>query len=161
MKFVFFFLTPSTQMFSLTYLGFAFDVFEHLNVLNLSLQGKHVDMYKVEDKISAMVKKCQLWAARIENESFTNFPNLRQFSEHAEQSLPDPIKINAAERLRSLATTFRMYFSETDPNDGWIRNPFSCQAIEQIQGLTEKEQDKLMDLSSYGTIKDIFLMART
>ncbi|XP_072399223.1 zinc finger BED domain-containing protein 5-like [Diabrotica undecimpunctata] len=123
------------------------DVFKHLIVLNLILQGKNVDMFKVEDKISAMVKKCQL---------LTNFPNLKQFLESAEQSLPDLIKINAAEHLRSLATTFRIYFHEPDPDDGWIRNPFSCQAIEQIQGLTEEEQDKLVDLSSCGTMKDIF-----
>uniref|UniRef100_A0A6P7G8S1 Zinc finger BED domain-containing protein 5-like n=1 Tax=Diabrotica virgifera virgifera TaxID=50390 RepID=A0A6P7G8S1_DIAVI len=94
------------------------------------------------------------------------------FLESAEQSLPDPIKINAAEHLRSLATTFRIYFPEPDPDDDWIRNPFrcqaieqiqglteeqdNCQAIEQIQGLTEEEQDKLVDLSSCGTMKDIF-----
>ncbi|XP_072381219.1 zinc finger BED domain-containing protein 5-like [Diabrotica undecimpunctata] len=40
---------------------------------------KNVDMFKVEDKISTMVKKSQLWAARIKNESFTNFPNSKQF----------------------------------------------------------------------------------
>ncbi|XP_072384355.1 zinc finger BED domain-containing protein 5-like [Diabrotica undecimpunctata] len=61
-----------------------------------------------------------------------------EFLESAEQSLPDPIKINAAEHLRSLATTFRIYFPEPDSDDGSIRNPFSCQAIEQIQGLTEE-----------------------
>ncbi|XP_050518904.1 zinc finger BED domain-containing protein 5-like [Diabrotica virgifera virgifera] len=88
-------------------------------------------MFEVEDKISAM------------------------FLESAEQSLPDPIKINAAEHLRSLATTFRIYFPEPDPDDGGIRNPFSCQAIEQIQGLKEEEQDKLLDSSSC-TMKDIF-----
>ncbi|KAL1448445.1 hypothetical protein WDU94_012212 [Cyamophila willieti] len=138
-------LTDFSWLCSTAYLA---DMFEHLNVLNLSLQGKNVDMFKVEDKISAMVKKCQLWAARIENESFTNFPNLKQFLESTEESLPDPIKINAAEHLRSLATTFRIYFPEPDPDDSWIRNPFNCQAIEQIHGLTEEEQDKLVDLSS-------------
>lgn len=146
-------LTDFSWLCSTAYLA---DMFEHLNVLNLSLQGKNVDMFKVEDKISAMVKKCQLWAARIENESFTNFPNLKQFLESTEESLPDPIKINAAEHLRSLATTFRIYFPEPDPDDSWIRNPFNCQAIEQIHGLTEEEQDKLVDLSSCGTMKDIF-----
>ncbi|XP_072394771.1 zinc finger BED domain-containing protein 5-like [Diabrotica undecimpunctata] len=115
-------ITDFSWLCSTAYLA---DVFEDLNVLNLRLQGKNVDIFKVEDKISAMAKKCQLLAARIENESFTNFPNLKQFLESAEQSLPDPIKINAAEQLRSLATTFRICFPEPDPNDGWIRNSFS------------------------------------
>ncbi|XP_072395003.1 zinc finger BED domain-containing protein 5-like [Diabrotica undecimpunctata] len=143
-------LTDFSWLCSTAYLVFTW------NVLNLGLQGKNVDIFKVEDKIRAMVKKCQLWAARIENKSFTNCPNLKQFLEAAEQSLPDPIKINAAEHLRSLATTFRIYFPEPDPDDGWIRNFVSYQAIEQIQGLTDEEQDKLVDLSSCGTIKNIF-----
>jgi len=53
-------------------------------------------------------------------------PNLKQFLDSAEESLPDPMKINTAEHPRSLATTFRIYFPEPDPGDLWIRNPFSC-----------------------------------
>ncbi|KAL1460272.1 hypothetical protein WDU94_012193 [Cyamophila willieti] len=85
-----------------------------------------------------------------------NMSEEMKFLESTEESLPDLIKINAAEHLRSLATTFRIYFPEPDPDDSWIRNPFNCQAIEQIHGLTEEEQDKLVDLSSCGTMKDIF-----
>lgn len=128
-------------------------MFEHLNVLNLSLQGKNVDVFKVEDKISAVVKKYQIWASRMENESLTKFSTLKQFLESSEESLPDQIKINVAEHLRSLATTFKEYFSEPDSDDRWIRNPFSCEEIDKIQGLTEEEQDQLVDLSSCGTIK--------
>lgn len=147
------FLTNFSWLCSTAYLA---DVFEHLNVLNLSLQGNNVDMFKVEDKISAMVKKCQLWAARVENVSFANFPTLKQFLESSEESLPDQIKSNVAEHLRNLATTFREYFPEPDPDNSWIRNPFSCQIIEQIKGLTEEEQDQLVDLSSCGTMKTVF-----
>ncbi|XP_072376148.1 zinc finger BED domain-containing protein 5-like [Diabrotica undecimpunctata] len=48
-----------TDFFWLCSTAYLADVFEHLYVLNLSLQEKNVDMFKVEDKISAMVKKCQ------------------------------------------------------------------------------------------------------
>lgn len=146
-------LTDFSWLCSTAYLA---DVFEHLNVLNLSLQGNNVDMFKVEDKISAMVKKCQIWAARIEKESFTNFPTMKQFLESSDESLPEQIRSNAAEHLHSLATTFREYFPEPDSGDSWIRNPFTCQEIEKIQGLTEEEQDQLVDLSSCGTMKNIF-----
>ncbi|KAK9701124.1 hypothetical protein QE152_g30803 [Popillia japonica] len=113
-------------------------------------------MFKVEHRINAMVKKCYIWAARIEKESFTNFPTLKQFLESLEDSLPDQIKGNVAEHLRSLATTFREYFPEPDPGDSWIRNPFSCQEIEKLHGLTEDEQDQLVDLSNCGAIKNNF-----
>lgn len=146
-------LSDFSWLCSIAYLA---DVFEHLNLLNLSLQGNNVDMFKVEDKISAMVKKCQIWATRIENDSFTNFPTLKQFLESSEDSLPDQIKSNIVEHLRSLATTFREYFPEPDPDDSWIRNPFICQDVEKIQALTEEEQDLLVDLSSCGTLKDLY-----
>lgn len=147
------FLTDFSWLCSTAYLA---DVFGYLNELNLSLQGNNVDMFKVEDKISAMVKKCQIWAARIGKDSFTNFPTLKQFLESSEERLPEQIKSNVAEHLHNLATTFREYFPEPDPDDSWIRNPFSCQEIEQIQGLTEEEQDQLVELSSCGTMKNIF-----
>ncbi|KAK9744360.1 hypothetical protein QE152_g7841 [Popillia japonica] len=113
-------------------------------------------MFKIEDRINAMVKKCYIWAARIEKESFTNFPTLKQFLESSEESFPDQIKGNVAEHLRSLATTFRKYFPQPDPDDSWIRNPFSCQEIEKIHDLIEDEQDQLVDLSSCDAIKNNF-----
>lgn len=38
------------------------DIFTHLNVLNLSLQGIRVTVFKIEDKIQATMKKLELWS---------------------------------------------------------------------------------------------------
>jgi hypothetical protein len=38
----------------------ALKTLQHLNVLNLSLLEKNVDMFKVKDKISAIVEKCHI-----------------------------------------------------------------------------------------------------
>lgn len=81
------------------------------------MQGNNVDIFKFEDKISAMVNKCQIWVARIEKDSFITFATLKQFLESLEKSLPDQIKSNVSEHLRSLVTTFMEYFSEPDPDD--------------------------------------------
>lgn len=117
-------------------------------------------MFKLEEKISAMVKKCQIWAKPIETGSFTNFPNLKQFLESSEESLPDQIKCIVAEHLRTLASIFREYFPESEPGDSRIQNPFSCQVIDKLQDLTKEEQDQLVDLSSRSTIKNIFLIVK-
>lgn len=47
------------------------DEFEILNVLNLSLQGIYIDVFQVK------IKKFEVWAKRIENYSFCNFPTLQ------------------------------------------------------------------------------------
>jgi len=54
-----------------------------------------------------------------------------------------------------MARTLRKYFHRPDPNNTWIRNPFSCD-IEKIENLFEQEQDELIDLVKNGTIKNIF-----
>jgi hypothetical protein len=71
----------------------------------------------------------------------TNVFTLKQFLKSSEKCLPDQIKINVAEHRGSLSTT------EPDPDDRWIRNPFSGEEIHKIQGLSEEEQDKIVDLS--------------
>jgi len=38
-------------------LAYLSDIFSHLNILNINLQGKKVTDFQVEDKIEAMIKK--------------------------------------------------------------------------------------------------------
>src|SRR5690606_37712538 len=52
------------------------------------------------------------------------------------------------------------YFSEPDPYDSWIPNPFSCVEIDKIRGLSENEQDQLVDLSNCGAMKSAFDVER-
>lgn len=147
------FLTDFLQLCTVAYLA---DIFDHMNILNQSLQGNNVDMFQVHDKVSAMIKKCQIWATRIEKGSTTNFPTLQQFIESADVSLPQQFIVEIAEHLRGLSATFGEYFPELDSNYDWVRNPFTCRDIERISTLTDKEQDELVDLTSNGTMKNVF-----
>lgn len=49
----------------LCWIAYLADVFEYLNVLNLSLQGIYIDVFHVEHKIEATIKKFEIWAKRI------------------------------------------------------------------------------------------------
>jgi len=42
------------------------DLFTHLNVLNMKLQGPDTNIFVVEDKIEAMIEKLKLWLNRVE-----------------------------------------------------------------------------------------------
>ncbi|XP_060874738.1 zinc finger BED domain-containing protein 5-like [Metopolophium dirhodum] len=111
-------LTDFSWLSRIAYLA---DVFEYLNTLNLSLQGIYIDVFHVEDKIEATIKKFEIWEVKSE------------ISEH----------------LLSKAKILRKYFHQPHPN------PFSCD-IEKIENLSEQEQDELIDLVTYGTMKNIF-----
>ena len=43
------------------------DIFAYLNELNLSLQWKSVTIFKVEDKVEAMIMKLDLWSERLQS----------------------------------------------------------------------------------------------
>ncbi|KAL4113130.1 hypothetical protein QTP88_016813 [Uroleucon formosanum] len=63
----------------LAILAYLSDIFTHLNALNLNLQGTHITIFKVEDKIEAMIKKLELWSLRLSKKNYDPFPNLKNF----------------------------------------------------------------------------------
>ncbi|XP_025207725.1 zinc finger BED domain-containing protein 5-like, partial [Melanaphis sacchari] len=132
-------LTDFSWLSRIAYLA---DVFEYLNTLNLSLQGIYIDVFHVEDKIEATIKKFEIWAIRVEKNSFSNFPTLQSFLESSCECLSQEVKSEISEHLLSMAKILRKYFHQPDPNNTWIRNPFHCD-IEKIENLSEQEQDEL------------------
>ncbi|KAL4152759.1 hypothetical protein QTP88_000592 [Uroleucon formosanum] len=128
-------LTDFSWLSRIAYLA---DVFEYLNTLNLSLQGIDIDVFHVEDKIEATIKKFEIWAIRVEKNSFSNFPTLQSFLESSCECLSREIKSEISEHLLSMAKILRKYFHQPDPNNTWIRNLFSCD-IEKIENLSEQE----------------------
>lgn len=145
-------LTDFSWLSRIAYLA---DVFEYLNTLNLSLQGIYIDVFHVEDKIEATIKKFEIWAIRVEKNSFSNFPTLQSFLESSCECLSQEVKSEISEHLLSMAKILRKYFHQPDPNNTWIRNPFHCD-IEKIENLSEQEQDELIDLVTNGEMKNIF-----
>lgn len=134
------------------------DIFEHLNVLNLKLQGHYVDIFRVEDTIEAIIKKFQVWANRVEKNSLSNFPTLQNFLklESADNKLSEKVKTEISEHLKTLAVSMRDYFPAPDPQNSWIRNPFtSANKVEDLN-LTDEEEDHFIDLTNNGMLKNVF-----
>lgn len=57
-------------------IAYLVDLFTHLNVLNIKLQGPDTNIFVVEDKTEAMIKKLKLWVNRVERKSYTSLPVL-------------------------------------------------------------------------------------
>src|SRR6185437_10992180 len=65
-------------------LAYLADIFEKLNVLNLSLQGKDKTILEVSDKVMGFVKKLRLWHQCAENDNnFEMFPLYDNFYIHS------------------------------------------------------------------------------
>ncbi|KAJ4945691.1 hypothetical protein JOQ06_023370 [Pogonophryne albipinna] len=134
-------------------LAYLADIFEHLNGLNRSLQGKSVTLFHVQDKVEATIKKMEMWARRLEQSNYDSFANLSDFLDTAEMQLPNNVKNDVREHLHSLKTQLRMYFPIPDTTANWIRNPFATLDDDILANLTSREQDSLVELSCDSALK--------
>lgn len=82
-------LTDFDWLLKLAYLS---DIFGKLNIWNLSMQGSVSDIFNVEKKTDAMVKKIILWEKQIENNNCEPFERLHTFLQDNEISLNSRLK---------------------------------------------------------------------
>jgi len=131
----------------LAILGYLADIFDKLNCLNLSLQGKNTNILFLSDKINAFKKKILLWKNYIEDDKFEMFSCLSGFLGDNDVNI-SMIKEIIITHLISLQTIFNARF-EGFPEErlSWIRNPFHFN-INEIKLENLKISEELIDLSS-------------
>ena len=137
----------------LTHLAYLCDIFEKLNRLNLSLQGKDIHLLQLHDKITAFKRKLQLWKSNllINNEQCDSFPLLKSHlnSQSGNLSLQNAdecdMKIVMCSHLDALISHFEKYFPDDMKKHNWIRIPFVDNA-NTPQGFTSQEAEQFIDL---------------
>ena len=110
-------------------LAYLSDIFEKLNELNISLQGKYTHIFELSSKVIAFQRKIELWERNLEQENLDMFPNLREFIETNRPVEKLCIQTCIRNHLASLKTHFLKYFFRL-----WIRKihmgitPIQCQS---------------------------------
>jgi hypothetical protein len=124
-------------------LAYLTDIFERLNSLNVSLQGKNVTIMDFHDKLHGFV-------ATLEKK-YTLFPRLQKVSEEKQGIEVEDIETH----LRSLKCEFERYFPDVDPSKfDMIRNPFefSVSATDEEAGIgtgiDDHEEEELVKLKN-------------
>lgn len=127
------------------------DIFEHLNDLNLTLQGKTINIITAGEKIEGFKRKLVLWRKRIANNNVVNFSSLSQLSDDQLSSLTPDI----AEHLTNLTNAFNDYFPISDrSNHLWVVDPFT--ASTSVFSDDDPSQDELLMLQAALTEKQRF-----
>ncbi|KAL4130632.1 hypothetical protein QTP88_008053 [Uroleucon formosanum] len=126
-------LTDNLWITTLAYLS---DIFNRLNVLNLSLQGKSINRFSMNDKIKAFLKIIEMISNNVSNENLQSFPNLEQFvTEHELQveadlrfildldDIPKTLTNNEKESLIELSCdeSLKMEFTKLELGEFWIK----------------------------------------
>ena len=136
-------------------LAYLCDIFNLLNELNLSLQGKMTTVFKLADKVAAFKDKLELWEQRVSKGVFDMFQTLAETLKDSEpdQEFSDLV----SSHLRVLRQEFKRYFSSAkDPRTSkkWIRNPFSFKPGDST--LPVRQEDQLLDIANDGSLNGIF-----
>ena len=107
------------------------DIFQHLNILNTSMQGKGENVLTSTDKIKAFQKKLHIWKSTAIEGSLEMFPLVTN-------TCKTEILPLVVEHLSTLEEKLNFYFPSLNTAQyDWIRNPFLESTSEYSLTLTE------------------------
>ncbi len=99
------------------------DIFDRLNGLNLSLQGRETHILLLADKVHAFTQKLDLWHGRISRGNCDMFPSLADFITDAGTSHDfSSLFQSASEHLSAMRKQFATYFKEESIDQLICRN---------------------------------------
>lgn len=119
------------------------EIFEKLNNWNLSMQGSVSNVFLVEKKTNAMIKKLNLWEKEIQKYNCEPFERLNIFLQDNKKNLSNFIKLKLTQmghHLNALKIRIREYFSPLEKHYDWIRDPFDADDTDTNLTTFEKEQ---------------------
>ncbi|KAL4104409.1 hypothetical protein QTP88_019710 [Uroleucon formosanum] len=139
----------------LSRLAYMADIFDRLNILNLSLQGSNTNMFYASDKVNAFVRKLDLFISQVSKNDLSAFETLNTFWKNNEIQPNSNIITDISEHLQLLKSNILQYFPEDNSEMKWIINPFEDDYIKNIpEGTLAKEL--FIDLTSDSTLKTAF-----
>ena len=131
------------------------DIFNLLNELNLSLQGKMTTVFKLADRVAAFKPKLDLWGWRVSRGIFDMFQTLAGILEETESK---PLFSHLVhDHLSLLLKEFEHYLQTAkDPQTAkeWIRDPFVNKPDESSMSM--QEEDQLLEVTNDGGLKSMF-----
>lgn len=123
------------------------DVFEHLNTLNVPMQGRRHDIFEQSDKIAAV--------NHLSKDRLGMFPNACHEAQQLDTMAESDLKKTHSAHLTKLQARFDNCFPEKyRDNDDWIRDPFHID-MESIT-LPSNKEHQLVELSCDQTMKKRF-----
>jgi hypothetical protein len=128
---------------------FAADVFEKLNELNVTLQGKGLFAHEMWKHVKSLKAKLGLFARQAGEGNFCHFPLL------GKQKVPESVSAKIRDHLQSLedeVTRRFQDFKKIEPKFNLLSYPITA----DIDTAPEELQLELIDMQSDHTVKEMF-----
>ena len=101
--------------FRLAQLSYLVDIFDRLNLLNTSMQGRDTNILLLSDKVNAFVGKLDLWRDWLINKNVDMFPNFADCVQETGINI-SPLIDTVAQHVEGLKQQFSRYFIEVLPH---------------------------------------------
>lgn len=109
-------------------LAYLSDVFGKLNELNLQLQGKDKHLPHLADKITAFIRKLDVWGRHLDEGNTAAFENLHEISETSTSGATTVIPCIKL-HISTLTQLFQKYFPNNSMQYDWIIDPFNTPGL--------------------------------
>ena len=130
-------------------LAFMCDTTEHLNTLNVKLQGKKQLITEMRDDVKAFELKLRLWEGQMRKGNLTHFPTCQSLS--ATITIPLSTRVYA-DKLNTLKAEFNRRFADFESqkfNFDLFANPFAV----DVDTAPEHLQMELIELQCNSALK--------
>ena len=128
-------------------LAYMVDIFDHLNKLNLKMQGKNTNIIQFKDTLKAFMSKLDNWKRKVRMGNVAMFEELSSILKVDDQELvlSDSQKELILQHLEALKSEFMKYFPDINDDElGFIRNPF----ILPVEKIPDSLQDEFLELKA-------------
>ena len=135
-------------------LAYLADIFEKLNYLNSSLQGRELNVFIATERINVMKGKLELWATLVREKRVDFFPTLQDYLDEENSDVDSSLREDISEHLLQLKRNLECYFPaeqlELQSSKRWIKNPFHTSIVRHLSS-TQNEQ--LVELRNSSALK--------
>jgi len=127
------------DIFWIAKLAYLASIFDRLNQVNISLQGRGGDIFRSTSKINALKMKIPLWKNNDLSKNFNDFPLLSQYMQESgwefeDVSTEEKLSALTVAHLNLLADNLNTYFPENIhtflAENSWIIQPFNEEPTE-------------------------------
>ena len=132
-------------------LAYMADICEHLNELNIKMQGREENILSCSDKLTGFKQKLALWKNELGRGSLEMFPR----SNNALSDVDRQFVVDLAqEHLSLLQQKYDCYFFTINTQQyDWIRNPFSSNAEISTKELSLPIRESFLELRNDRTLR--------
>ena len=137
------------------YLAYMVDIFDHLNKLNLKMQGKNITIIQFKDTLKAFMSNLDNWKRKVRMGNVAMFEELSLILKVDDQELvlSDSQKELILQHLEALESEFMKYFPDINDDElGFVQNPF----ILPVEKIPDSLQDEFLERKADSFARDLF-----